>query len=190
MEQQKSTEEHVCIQPNLKTTIKWLGNITEVVVDSVEEALADINRTVTVGLTGHFALAFGLSYNAGIAIDARGNVALQATGNVGGGLPAATPIALYTTVTNAPSYEELVGPGYQVGGSGGVKFVSVGGEAIIIPPAPGSGDESYYGGSINLGISLLPYYAELHGEVGKTVSTRAINIFDLIRSGLKGLEGW
>lgn len=155
------------------------------VVKFVERKMSKVQATYSTGYAASATL-FGLgeiSGQFGVTMDTSGNVALQysyAGGITTGGLGAS--VTRYSSITNAPGYEALNGPGYQVGGAfafpvSGVP-VAVGGDFNIIENTNDPG-KSYYGITGNVGFGTPG--GEMHvlwGET-QTIEGTQFNIFEV-----------
>ena len=125
-----------------------------------------------------------LSFQGGTSIDTEGEMVVQ--GSISGGIATGDPgksITTYTTVTNAPSVDNLTGLGYQIGGSFGALIYDVpvtGGLDFNIIPDPDE-NQIYYGITENVGFGTPG--GEFHVEWGETASWEAtrVNVFDIAK---------
>ena len=169
-------------------TVEWIKDIIKSgakeimpIINRAEEILSQLNLTWTRGVSVSGTPSFW-NYNAqlGISMDTKGNIALQRTlaGGITGGTPGIS-LTAYNMITNAPTIENLEGPGYQIGGSLGVPVYGVplnaGAEVNIIPDR--KSNNAYFGATGSLGFGVPG--GELHVEWGETVTLAKLNIFDL-----------
>ena len=168
----------------VKNTVKWATkNIANPVVKMVQKVLSKVNVTYSQGINvSGTPSAFIFNLQAGISIDAKGNVAIQ--GSFGGGFTGGSPgasITAYRSVTTAPSIYKLNGLGYQIGGSVGIPVqgipLAVGGDFNIIPDD--ILNTIYLGATTNVGFGTPG--GEFHVEWGETATWTAtqFNIFDV-----------
>lgn len=168
----------------VKNTVKWATkNIANPVVKMVQKVLSKVNVTYSQGINvSGTPSAFIFNLQAGISIDAKGNVAIQ--GSFGGGFTGGSPgasITAYRSVTTAPSIYKLNGLGYQIGGSVGIPVqgipLAVGGDFNIIPDD--ILNTIYLGATTNVGFGT--HGGEFHVEWGETATWTAtqFNIFDV-----------
>ena len=150
----------------------------------MRDTLSQADGTFACGINavGSWPGIWSVNYQYGLAVDFKGNVAIQSTfvGGVTTGTPSGS-IGLYATVTNAPTVNDLAGPGYQIGGSVNVISpsglgVSGGGELNIIDATSTRG-KYYYGATGLLGITAWPG-GETHTEWGETTNVSTFNIYD------------
>mgnify|MGYP004468819933 CR=1 FL=1 len=179
----------------VKSAVKWVAkNIVKPVVDTVQKTLSNIDATYSVGvsLSGTpGGLLFGLQ--AGVAIDTKGNVAIQGTINSGftGGSPGGA-IMIYQSITNAPCIYSLNGMGYQFGGSfgfsaGGVPVV-VGGDYNVF--ASDDLKKAYKGGTLGGGFGSPG--GEVHVGFGDTITidSTSFNIYDIFNDAYIKIMEW
>ena len=179
----------------VKDAFKWVAkNVIRPVVKAVQESLADVDGTYSVGVSANFSSG-GISTNVqiGVSMDANGDVAIQRS-SVGGfttGSPGMS-ITGYQMVTNAPRINELEDLGYQIGGSGqviisGVPLI-VGGDLNIIPDP--NQNTTYFGATTNMGFGTPG--GEFHVEWGqtKTDESTRFNIFDVARDVYIKIMEW
>ena len=174
--------------PNwIKNTVKSVAkNIVKPVVKAVQNTLSKVDSTYSTGINvSGTPSAFIFNLQAGVSIDTKGNVAIQ--GSAGGGVTTGSPgasITAYRSATNAPSIDNLNGPGYQIGGSVGIPVygvpVAAGGDFNIIPD-----DELgtvYFGTTTNVGLGTPG--GEFHVEWGETSTWKEtrFNIFDVAKN--------
>lgn len=176
----------------LKPTAKAIKSGAKKVVDAtlkplilaMRDTLSQADGTFACGINavGSWPGIWSVNYQYGLAVDFKGNVAIQSTfvGGVTTGTPSGS-IGLYATVTNAPTVNDLAGPGYQIGGSVNVISpsglgVSGGGELNIIDATSTRG-KYYYGATGLLGITAWPG-GETHAEWGETTNVSTFNIYD------------
>ena len=168
----------------IKDTFKWVAkNVVKPIVNTVQNVLSKADATYSAGINvSGTPSAFIFNLQAGVSIDTKGNVAIQ--GSAGGGVTGGSPgisITAYQSVTNAPSINNLSGPGYQIGGSVGVPAFGVpfaaGGDFNIIPD--NNGTSTYLGMTTNVGFGTPG--REFHVEWGQTATWDAtrFNVFDL-----------
>ena len=118
------------------------------------------------------------SGSVGVSWDTKGNVVLQASGNVDV-TTTATPtwsVTKHHTTTNAPTVNDLQGPGYEMGGSAQIPLtpVVVGAEGVFLENT--QTDETYYGVTYSGGIgSGYEFHA---GGGGTTNVSQTFNVFD------------
>ena len=176
----------------VKKSIKWVAkNVFMPTVETIEEALSNIDMTYSAGLNiSGTPSAFLFNAQGGIAIDTKGNVAIQgaAGGNFTTGSPG-TAATYYQSVTNAPSIDNLLGTGYQIGGSAGVPVngipFSFGADFNIIPS-----DKTYYGATINAGLGTPG--GEIHAGLSYTGELKGsrFNVFDVAERMYIRIMGW
>ena len=179
-----------------KDAVKWVaGNIVKPIVKTVESALSYVDATYSTGLAVSISGPGGVvDFQAGVSMDTDGNIALQLS--LGGGL-CATPshgfsVTKYESVSNAPSVDNLTGPGYQIGASGGAVLdfvpIAAGGDFNIIPDAKTG--EVYFGVTTNRGFGTPGF--EAHAGVNQTVTIPGteFNIFDLARKIYDKIMEW
>ncbi len=168
----------------IKNAIKWVTkNIAKPFVKNVQKSLSKVDATYSSGINiSGTPSAFIFNLQEGVAIDTKGNVALQ--GSFAGGFTGGSPgvsITAYQTVTNAPNIGKLNGPGYQMGGSVGVPIygvpLAIGGDFNIIPDT--DLNKTYYGATSNVGFGTPG--GEFHVELGETATWNKtqFNIFDI-----------
>ena len=163
-----------------KDAIKWVAkNIVKPIVKKVQETLSKVDCTQSVGFTGSASPGiFMFSGSVGVSWDTKGNVVLQASGNVDV-TTTATPtwsVTKHHTTTNAPTVNDLQGPGYEMGGSAQIPLtpVVVGAEGIFLENT--QTDETYYGVTYSGGIgSGYEFHA---GGGGTTNVSQTFNVFD------------
>ncbi len=151
-------------------------------VKSAKNVLSKIGGTVSLGFS--FSGTFGIwdyNFQIGISIDLKGNIALQKT--IVTGITTTDPYATaggFAMITNAPSVNDLVGLGYQFGGSVSIPSpaltASIGGELNVLD----NNNKYYYGVTGLLGITTPGKIVEGHAEWGDTSTIISINIFDSI----------
>ncbi len=137
--------------------------------------LWDNGGTISLGGGGQiFSPILGVRGDIDIAIDGKGNVALQATGGGGGYLGlGVSNFGPSITITNAPDVKSLNGASAQFGGGLLNEGLGIGFDRVY------GNDHSYEGYSINGGISFgIP--AEGHATVTGTFTIAQINIFNVI----------
>ena len=158
----------------------WWGDLWNWIKDwaegKKESASKNENRTETIGVTASAAFGFSCSGSLGITFDAKGNIGLCGTINVGAGFPSAG-VGGFTTITDAPNIYKQAGLGCVLGASGGPGKYAVGGEYTLMVDT--SSDETYNGLTSSATVGLYPTFVEVHGEVGYTFVT-GFNVFDLI----------
>ena len=175
-----------------ETCINWVSdNIIEPVVEGVEEAVnsvkeavSNINFTLSVGL--NFTLSVGtwaFNVQIGLSLDFKGNIAAQATFSGGGTSNGEAGVSLVGTVmmTNAPTIYHLENTSYQIGGSisgipvpflGGLPIGTIGADFNIIPNSEGG---NYYGITLGAGAAIKgSKKVEVHGEVANTLPSWTI----------------
>ena len=163
-----------------KDAIKWVAkNIVKPIVKKVQETLSKVDCTQSVGFTGSASPGiFMFSGSVGVSWDTKGNVVLQASGNVDV-TTTATPtwsVTKHHTTTNAPTVNDLQGPGYEMGGSAQIPLtpVVVGAEGVFLENT--QTDETYYGVTYSGGIgSGYEFHA---GGGGTTNVSQTFNVFD------------
>ena len=165
----------------LKNAAKWVvTNVAMPIVKNVQEALSNVDVTCSKGVNiSGTPSGFSFDFQAGISIDTKGNVAIQASlgTNVTGGSPGVS-ITTYQSVTNAPSIDKLEGTGCQIGGSVGLPVVplAVGGDLNMIPDR--ALNKTYLGITTNAGFGTPG--AEAHAGLSETDTwnTTKFNMFD------------
>lgn len=160
----------------------------------IKQELSEIDLTYSSGVSSTLIPFVGLiNAQSCISIDTKGNVAIQSS--VGGGVTTGTPgtsITRYSTITNAPSVEQLNGLGYQLGGSMGFPVEGIpmvfGGDFNIIPDR--SKNTTYYGLTGNWGFGSPGL--ELHASIDDTITLNhtQFNIFDTIEKIYDRYIGW
>ena len=181
----------------IKNSVKWVAkNVIKPVVKKCEETLSKIDLTFSAGLnTSGTPGPWIFNGQIGIAMDTKGNVAIQAS--TGGGFTGGTPsitLTGYNCITNAPSINALNGPGYQIGGSAivpieGVPFAA-GLDLNIIPDS--EREKNYYGVTPSLGFGLGAPGVETHAEwtTTYTLPKTQFNIYDVARSVYIKIMEW
>ena len=166
----------------IKDFIQWYAtNCVMPVIRKVKGIFSNISATISGGLsiTGSIG-AIQIGAQIGGAIDAKGNIALQAS--VSSGLSSGTPggsITAFITGTNAPEVNRLTGPAFEIGASMGALVGVVplaGGIDVSFIPDPQK-DTLYYGvtGNIGFGTPGLEMHA-LYGETYNLLDISA-NVF-------------
>lgn len=117
----------------------------------------------------------------GIALDTRGNVAVQRSYSWGASTSLGASVTVYGTQTNAPTIHDLKGTAYQIGGSVGVPVngfpASVGADLVMM--TNGNGDLTYFGIMRALGAGTPG--GEGHIEYGMTENkSEEYNIYELM----------
>lgn len=177
--------------------MKWVAkNIVKPVVKSVQKGLSKIDLTYSTGVNvSGTPSAWIFNSQIGMSMDTKGNVAIQATG--GGGVTGGTPsisISGYSSITNAPSINELNDMGYQIGGSAIIPVkcvpVAVGADFNVIPNS--ERNRTYYGGTLTGGLAVGSLGGEFHVEWGTTVTLpkTQFNIYDVARSVYIKIMEW
>jgi RHS repeat-associated protein len=141
----------------------------------VDATLWDSGGTISLGVGGQlFTPMYGLRGDFSLAIDGKGNFALQATGGGGGYLGLGfSNFGPSIMVTNAPDVDVLNGASAQFGGGILLEGLGIGFDRVF------GKYHSYDGYSINGGISYgIP--AEAHATVTGTLTIAQINIFDAL----------
>ena len=166
----------------IKDFIQWYAtNCVMPVIRKVKGIFSNISATISGGLsiTGSIG-AIQIGAQIGGAIDAKGNIALQAS--VSSGLSSGTPggsITAFVTGTNAPEVNRLTGPAFEIGASMGALVGAVplagGIDVSFIPDS--QKDTLYYGvtGNIGFGTPGLEMHA-LYGETYNLLDISA-NVF-------------
>ena len=179
----------------IKDAVKWVAtNIVKPVVKYVQKVSSKRDSTYSLGLNvSGTPSAFMFNLQSGIAIDTKGNVAIQDSqaGGLTGGDPGIS-VSVFLTGTNAPNIDKLEGPGYQIGGSfvvpvEGVPLVVAGDYNIIPDSDSGVG---YQGFTINFGLGTPG--REFHVEWGETKTRKAtrFNIYDVAAKAYSKIMGW
>ena len=166
----------------IKDFIQWYAtNCVMPVMRKVKGIFSNISATISGGLsiTGSIG-AIQIGAQIGGAIDAKGNIALQAS--VSSGLSSGTPggsITAFVTGTNAPEVNRLTEPAFEIGASMGALVGAVplagGIDVSFIPDS--QKDTLYYGvtGNIGFGTPGLEMHA-LYGETYNLLDISA-NVF-------------
>ena len=121
--------------------------------------------------------AYGVSgsKSLGVVKDYNGNIAIQETSTIGGGIPSVGITASIMT-SKAPTYENLEGYGGVVGGS--VAFnLAVGYDAFFM--------DKYVAHAVSVGVGYnAPWtgFAEGHGEVSYTKTLKVFNIYEILET--------
>ena len=176
-----------------KDAVKWVThNVIKPIVDVVKENLSKVDLTYSTGVNVS-ASPTGLSYNGqiGVSVDTEGNVALQMSVGSGFTTVGTSGISLtrYTSVTNAPSVNKLTEESYQTGGTitPSKKLpIVVGGDAVTMRDS--ERNEDYYGLTANIGVGSPG--AEVHTELGYTITLTKFNIFDAAQSVYDSIMEW
>ena len=182
-----------CLADWIKDSLKWIAqNIARPMLTYTRNAFSKVDATYSTGIDITLTPSvFIFSFQGGISVDTKGNIALQGSfsGGMTGGSPGAS-VTGYRTITNAPNINKLEGLGYQIGGSVGVPVygvpVAAGGDFLIIPDT----DTTYFGSTTNLGFGTPG--GEFHiawGATG-TGSRTQINLFDLAGWFLTKIMEW
>ena len=162
------------------------NNIVYPACEMIEYVLSYFDGTLSIG--GAVTISIGvivINYQYSLAIDTSGNMVWQYTqgGGLGAGIGAS--LTFFAMTTNAPSVDDLLGTGYQSGGSIS-DVLCIGGDRILIP---GKDKKRVYTGSdINIGVSSPGF--EVHIIRGETINTSGkANIFEIIREFHKKVNG-
>ena len=165
----------------IENCVAWIiGNTLIPIIDELEGSLSGINGTYSTGLAASITVLGGtFGGQVGVSVDSRGNLVLQWTVFSGASTSVTgASVTRYHTVTNAPSVNNLLEHGYQLGASlgGSVMGIPVVGsvDGNIIP-----GDEKTYNGiTLNYGIGTAGW--ENHALIGYTYNLHTpINLFEL-----------
>ena len=173
---------------SIKYAIKWIAkNIGKPVVKTIQKHLSCIDLTCSSGINISGTPSFWIfNGQAGLSIDTKGNVAVQASG--GDGLTVGTPsvaASFYGSITNAPSINELNGSGYQIGKSVLIPTdripIVLGNDFNIIPDT--QRHRMYYGTTYTIGTGYGSPGGEFHIEWGETGTIRQtqFNLFNIAR---------
>ena len=167
----------------VKNAANWVYNtIVKPVTKVVNKVLSKFNAATSIGASFSVTSA-GVSYNyqIGIALDTRGNVAVQRSHSWGASTSSGASATVYRTRTNAPTIHDLEGTAYQIGGSAGfpVNGFPASAGADLVMMTNGKGDLTYFGLTGAAGIGTPG--AESHIEYGMTESnSEEYNIYDLV----------
>ena len=167
----------------VKNAANWVYNtIVKPVTKVVNKVLSKFNAATSIGASFSVTSA-GVSYNyqIGIALDTRGNVAVQRSHSWGASTSSGASATVYRTRTNAPTIHDLEGTAYQIGGSAGfpVNGFPASAGADLVMMTNGKGDLTYFGLTGAAGIGTPG--AEGHIEYGMTESnSEEYNIYDLV----------
>lgn len=185
-------DQNGCFPHKIKNVVKQVAkNIVRPAVKAVEKGLSKIKATYSLGVNISATPSMWiLNGQIGISVDARGNVALQASG--GGGATTGTSsfsLSVYQSVTNAPSIYELTEQSYLVGGSIGAPikgFPFYTGVDIMFM----DNDKLYHGFTSTTGGGTPGL--EVHAEWGKTITVEKaeFNIFDVARLMYRKVMEW
>ena len=181
----------------LKDAVKWVSsNVVKPVVKTVQAALSQTDFTLSTGINISGTPSFWIfNGQIGPTLDSKGNIAIQYS--LGGGFTVGNPslsIAGYTSITNAPSINDLNGLCYQFGGSVIVPVERVpvffGDDISIIPNEDGG--KNIYGNSFSAGLAAGSAGGEGHVEWGKTgtIGKTQINIFSFARYVYRRIMEW
>ncbi len=158
------------------------NKIVKPVTKVVNKVLSKFNAATSIGASFSVTSA-GISYNyqIGIALDTRGNVAVQRSYSWGASTSLGASVTVYGTQTNAPTIHDLKGTAYQIGGSVGVPVngfpASVGADLVMM--TNGNGDLTYFGIMRALGAGTPG--GEGHIEYGMTENkSEEYNIYELM----------
>lgn len=158
------------------------NKIVKPVTKVVNKVLSKFNAATSIGASFSVTSA-GISYNyqIGIALDTRGNVAVQRSYSWGASTSLGASVSVYGTQTNAPTIHDLKGTAYQIGGSVGVPVngfpASVGADLVMM--TNGNGDLTYFGITRALGAGTPG--GEGHIEYGMTENkSEEYNIYELM----------
>jgi len=174
-----------------KNAIKWIVlDGVEPMMHDLKEATSEDNGTFSIGLSGFVSPVGVFDYNGimMITFDNKGYIAYQTA--YAGGVGAVTPSAsgsILVNFSNAPTYKELEGPGYQIGASV-YDGIGVGAEFNIYEQPEESEVDYYYGGTVLFGLGTPG--AEGHVEWGQTFTRDVINIYDEADKFFEQMEGW
>ena len=158
------------------------NKIVKPVTKVVNKVLSKFNAATSIGASFSVTSA-GISYNyqIGIALDTRGNVAVQRSYSWGASTSLGASVTVYRTRSNAPTVNALTGPSYQLGGSSGFLVsgfpASVGADLVMM--TNGNDDSAYYGltGAVGIGAPGK----EGHIEYGMTENkSKEYNIYNLV----------
>ncbi len=179
--------------PKFKDSVKWFADKhIKPVVKGIQKAFSRMKGTYSTGGTISGFVGIGVGVQGGMSIDSKGNVALQGTFIRGFSSNCGGSITAYNTRTNAPSIDNLNGPGYQIGGSYGFFVegfpVCVGADFNIIPNE--DANEMYLGVSRCGGIGIPGL--EMHVEYGTTETwgKTQFNVFNAARDIYIGIMEW
>ncbi len=179
----------------LKDAVKWVADsVVKPVVKTVEKVLAEVDITYSRGCNVSFE-AVGLigNFQIGIAMDTKGNIAMQASG--GGGFTSGDngiSFSRFECITNAPNIDKLNGPSAQTGGSVGVLVYDVpiygGGDVMCIPDF--KEQTAYFGFTGNVGVGTPGYEGHIEMGMTDTIPCSKFNVFDVARSVYKKIMEW
>ena len=166
----------------VKNAANWVYiKIVKPVTKVVNKVLSKINAATSIGASFSVTSA-GISYNCqiGIALDTRGNVAVQRSYSWGASTSPGASVSIYRTRTNAPEVKDLKGAAYQIGGSYGFPIgifpASAGADLVLMTDV---NDELTYGG-LTGAFGIGTPGGEGHIEYGTTESMLEENIYDLM----------
>ena len=182
----------------IKNTVKWLVvEVANPIVKASKKLLSKINMTKSKGTTlGATFGIVGATATPSVAVDTKGNVALQASYSWG---ITTSPgfsgsIGKTTTITNAPTVTKLDGESGVVGGSIYLPIdekvpINVGCaiDFNIIPDQVLN--TFYYGLSTTIGISTSKG-SELHAGMSDTITIFSINVYDIYDKIYETVSGW
>ncbi len=168
----------------IKQAIKTVARtIIRPIVKKVQNYLSKINCTYSIGINvSGTPSAFSFNSQVGVSVDTKGNVAVQRSisGGVTGGTPSLSA-TIYESRSNAPSVQNLTGPGYQVGGSAATIIggfpLATGADFNFIPDEENS--KIYFGTTTNVGVGFPG--VEFHVEWGETTNVY-YNEFNIFKS--------
>ena len=175
----------------IKNAAKWTTkNIAKPIVNTAKKLLSKIDRTYSKGYNITLTpSAVIFSFQGGVSIDTKGNVAIQGsfTGGFTGGSPSAS-FTTYDTITNAPNIDKLNGFGCNIGGSIGAYGLTGGAEINIIPDD--IRNKTYWGRTTSIGAGVPG--GEAHVEFGNTgtINKTTFNIFDVVNNFFDDIMEW
>ena len=177
--------------------------IVKPVADTVQTALSNVNGTFSTGIGANVnVLCFSGGGQIGISVDTDGNFAIQYTLSGGASLDVAgsgfsVSGTQYTSVTNAPSIDNLEGSAYSGGTDVSIPIPKTpisgvaSGELNVMPDL--SSGKQYYGITRSAGVGYPASMGKgIHVLTSNTATIKAtkFNIFDAVNSAYTTVMGW
>lgn len=168
-------------------------DVLEWLVDTCESVGQNVDLCFVQCFSGNASPgAFDFVQSIAVVFDARGNIAIQGQPLTGGITTNAAPSASFVATSSiafAPRYKDLEGKGYNLGGSYFSDYYGLGGGFDINLYENKKKDKVHFGMTASAGIGVPRGSGEVHANWGDTYTIAHINIYRLLRKGIKVLRG-